>query len=309
LQVFATDRDFLNSVRIIRRYPINLSCGDLPLGMAAAQTHFVGGFMSISLRQITVVCLFLLLADVTLTTEVEQDKLYGGICVEALDEPARPETGEPAAGNMLDLDGDVSFVKGLLRCDLSQGFALDLPRPLCDDAEWINAPADVTSSPNADLAGGYNRSDWRTALFFSGAFGEDRGELYTAHLSFETDFWGASSVAFQPFGGVGVGRDDTTGVFGLDIILKYPILSGGGTTVNVEGGGGVQQAGPDSWPDDGTHFNFRTNLGVGVEIDAGGGQSWLFGGRWLHVSNAHIDDQQNPGVNEIMVYAGWGFRF
>jgi hypothetical protein len=144
-------------------------------------------------------------------------------------------------------------------------------------------------------------------MFGGVAFGDSAGELYTAHLSFERVVWGQLSWALQPFTGAGVGTSDTAGIYGLDSIWKYPVLSTGAAKVNIEGGGGVQQSGPMSWPTDGSHFNWRAQLGLGIKVDTGQDQNLLFGSRWLHVTG--MDESENNNVDEIMLYAGFQLRF
>ena len=106
-----------------------------------------------------------------------------------------------------------------------------------------------------------------------------------------------------------MGENDKTAVYGFDQILKYPVWTNGSMTWNFEGGGGLQFAGPDSWPDEATHYNFRAILGGGLEYETAQNQRLLFGARWLHVGNLDLDKDKNPEVNELMLYGGWRLRF
>jgi hypothetical protein len=177
------------------------------------------------------------------------------------------------------------------------------------EPQAVPAPAPLyPGEPAPSTIYAFGRS-WTVDILGSAAFGDSQGELYGVHASFETPFWGDWTLALQPFAGVGVGKEDEAVVLAFDQVLKYPVWTNGPMKVNFEGGGGLQQAGPDSWPDDSTHFNFRTILGGGLEYETAQYQKLLFGARWLHVGNLDIDKDKNPELNELMLYGGWRLRF
>jgi len=133
-----------------------------------------------------------------------------------------------------------------------------------------------------DSSGDSQWGRWTTDIFAGAAFADQHGELYTVGVSFERAVYKELSIAFQPFGGVGVGKSDVSGVIGLDAIFKHPIYKNKIFTVNFEGGGGLQYAGPSQL---------------------------LFGARYLHVSNGGINKDSNPGVDEIFLYGGFQLTF
>ncbi|MBE0536638.1 MAG: hypothetical protein IH624_13310 [Phycisphaerae bacterium] len=151
--------------------------------------------------------------------------------------------------------------------------------------------------------------EWTADLLGTAAFGDSQGELYTAALSLETLIWDKWSLVLQPFGGIGQGDGDTTGVFGFDHLLKYPLFTSGAMKFNFEGGGGVQQAGPRSWPDEAPHFTARGILGAGIEWNTAQYQRLLFGARWLHVSDTFLSDDEKVHVDSLMLYGGFQMRF
>ncbi|MFA6045786.1 MAG: acyloxyacyl hydrolase, partial [Phycisphaerales bacterium] len=82
-------------------------------------------------------------------------------------------------------------------------------------------------------------------------------------------------------------------------------------TVYADIGIGILGA-TDNVPSNGTSFDFTPRAGVGFTYalnDAG--DLRLVGGlRWAHVSNARIHgDDDNPGVDTIMMYSGVQFPF
>ncbi len=152
-------------------------------------------------------------------------------------------------------------------------------------------------------------SRWTTDIFAGAAFADQQGELYTVGASFERRFYEELSIAFQPFGGVGVGKSDASGVIGLDALIKHPIYKNKIFTVNFEGGAGIQYAGSKSWPRDGSHFNWRPQAGFGVRFNTGNDLQLLFGARYMHISNGGINKHSNSGVDEIFLYGGFQLTF
>ena len=165
------------------------------------------------------------------------------------------------------------------------------------------------ASGTLESSGDSQSPRWTTDIFAGAAFADQQGELYTVGVSFERLVYKEWSIAFQPFGGAGVGKSDTSSVFGLDALLKHPIYKNKIFTVNFEFGAGMQYAGPKSWPRDGSHFNWRPQGGFGVRFNTGNGRQLLFGARYIHISNGGINDDSNCGVDEIFLYGGFQLTF
>ncbi len=160
-----------------------------------------------------------------------------------------------------------------------------------------------------ESSGDSQSSEWTTDIFAGAAFADQQGELYTVGASFERLVYKEWSIAFQPFGGVGVGKSDTSGVVGVDALLKHPIHKNKIFIVNFEFGGGIQYAGSKSWPRDGSHFNWRPQAGFGVRFNTDKDRQLLFGARYIHISNGGINKQSNCGVDEIFLYGGFQLTF
>ena len=61
-------------------------------------------------------------------------------------------------------------------------------------------------------------------------------------------------------------------------------------------------------PGNGTEFNFTPQAGLGVTYDIGNEVRLIGGVKWHHISNADLDED-NPGRDSIMAYAGVSFPF
>lgn len=172
------------------------------------------------------------------------------------------------------------------------------------DSPGISPPEDPEKAKEELKA-----SRWICDIFGGAAFGDQQGELYTVNFSFEKHNPGRWSLAWQPFAGVGAGKDDISGVIGLDAILKHPLLSNGFFTLNFEGGGGIQYAGTKSWPRDGSHFNWRPQFGFGIRFTPDKDKHALLGARYIHISNGGINSESNSGIDSLYFYAGLNLRF
>jgi hypothetical protein len=67
--------------------------------------------------------------------------------------------------------------------------------------------------------------------------------------------------------------------------------------------GGVMQA-AKSVPEEGSHFNFTQDTGLGFEAQFTDRISWIGGYRMKHLSNAQINGYNNPAQNDHHFYTG-----
>lgn len=151
-------------------------------------------------------------------------------------------------------------------------------------------------------------SKWNVDLFAGTGFGDDQGEFYTTHLSFQKNGLDGFGLAWQPFAGFAIGKEDNSALLGLDLLLKWPIYTFQNMRLYFEGGGGVQYSSPKSWPNSGSHFNWRPQFGFGLRVNTNPDQQLLFGARYVHISNGGIKDY-NCNVDEIFLYGGIKLRF
>ncbi len=93
----------------------------------------------------------------------------------------------------------------------------------------------------------------------------------------------------------------------LALLFRWHFINEGNWTMYVDGGAGLLYTSSDV-PDHGSSFNFTPQAGIGFTYDIGHNNRLMFGGRWHHVSNANIYDE-NPGLDSIMVYAGINMPF
>ena len=75
----------------------------------------------------------------------------------------------------------------------------------------------------------------------------------------------------------------------------------------VDAGAGLLYTSSDV-PDHGSSFNFTPQAGIGFTFDIGQNNRLMIGGRWFHVSNANIYDE-NPGLDSAMLYVGINMPF
>ncbi len=146
----------------------------------------------------------------------------------------------------------------------------------------------------------------------SGSFGDDAGELYTAHVGLGYLLRDDLSVNLEVIAGeidIDQGRMGSAWVAGLDLLVRWHFARGNGWTIYTEGGAGLQQS-ADPFPVGGTHFNFRPQMGVGFTLRFNHSVNLMAGARWLHISNADKDSpSDNPGYDAAMIYSGFMIRF
>lgn len=172
----------------------------------------------------------------------------------------------------------------------------------------LSDPANGADASSEELSDELDNSRWMVDLFGGVGFGDDQGELYTTHLSFQKGSEDKFGIAWQPFTGFAVGQEDTSGLLGLDMLLKFPIFSRQNCRLYFEGGAGIQYSGPKSWPNGGSHFNWRPQFGFGMRVNPNPDQQMVFGVRYMHISNGGTK-AYNCNVDEIFLYGGIRIRF
>ena len=167
--------------------------------------------------------------------------------------------------------------------------------------------ADVSSSANDDwLAPG----QWNLTLTGGASIGDDAAELYEAHFGIGCNLVQDLSLNFELIGGYATvdnrlgntGHDG--GLTGFDLIVRWHFLKGKKWAIYFDGGLGLMYS-DHSVPANGTHFNFRDQMGLGVSFMIGESTRLITGARWHHISNLDKrGDDDNPGYDGAFVYAG-----
>ncbi len=120
-------------------------------------------------------------------------------------------------------------------------------------------------------------------------------------------FWrGNWELLGQLFGGEQI-KPRNAYVVGAAPLLRYNFATGTRLVPFITGGAGVSLT-DIRHPDLGSDFEFNLQGGVGAHWFFKRNVSAMLEGRWLHLSNAGIDEPNN-GVNTIMIYLGANWFF
>lgn len=153
---------------------------------------------------------------------------------------------------------------------------------------------------------------WSFQTYGSVSVGDENGEMYTGHIGVGYYLWDNFSINLEAVGGylnIEEGRNSEGSLVGLDLLIRHHLIIGDGWTIYFDGGGGIQQT-SEPFPSGGTHFNFRPQGGLGVTLNLSDSAMFMGGVRWIHVSNASKDGQDNnPGYDSAQIYAGMIFSF
>jgi hypothetical protein len=117
---------------------------------------------------------------------------------------------------------------------------------------------------------------------------------------------GSVEVVGEPFY-LAVFQGHTAHVGGFSVLLKYNIWTGTRFVPFVEGGGGASYASTDV-PPDSSHFNFITQIGVGLHYFVSERTTLDFRGIFHHISNANTASN-NPGLNSALFSIGMTFLY
>lgn len=157
-------------------------------------------------------------------------------------------------------------------------------------------------------------------------FGAEGSKWWTVGAGVGGDFDGTDSVnVFGTFGYFVVEDVELQGELGLwyfsqpgdDALgiapvfnIRWHFLNRDTWTLYADVGIGILAA-TDDVPSGGTSFDFTPRLGIGwTQQLTDSGTRLVLGARWQHFSNARIfGDDDNPGLDEGMLYAGIMFPF
>ncbi len=102
-------------------------------------------------------------------------------------------------------------------------------------------------------------------------------------------------------------EDDDAFGGNFNLLFRWHFLTRDTWSLYMDGGAGLLAA-TERVPGDGTNFNFTPQAGLGMTYQVGETARLSVGARWHHISNARIDDD-NPGQDSILIYAGVSFPF
>ena len=165
-------------------------------------------------------------------------------------------------------------------------------------------------SPGTDP---FAQGRWTLQLYGSGTSSKNTDGLYSGHVGVGYHFRDGISINAEFVGSAiqmqntkhDAGGDSASGAF--DLILRWHFLRGDGWSIFGDVGGGVMES-MESFPANGSHFNFRPQAGLGATLRITD-DCYLMGGvKWLHVSNANLRER-NPGFDSAMFYMGLMFPF
>lgn len=104
-------------------------------------------------------------------------------------------------------------------------------------------------------------------------------------------------------------RPDDAIAGGINIGLRYQFLEYERLALFVEGYAGVLYGHRD-FPEQGTHFNFNEQLGLGATFRLRNNLHLVGGARYMHISNAQIHGvDENPTFDGVGGYVGVMFTF
>jgi hypothetical protein len=179
--------------------------------------------------------------------------------------------------------------------------------PPRQDVIELGAVQDKTTQPSASIFGEEGSRYWTITI--AGASDFDEGDAAIASLGFT--YFIADNLALD----ISVNADyvnqdgPNAGGGGFTLLMRYHFWHTADNVFSVyaDAGAGMLFTSNDV-PANGSSVNFTPQAGLGVSCDVGGGNRFMFGARWFHISNANTY-KSNPGRDSGMVYAGLAFPF
>jgi hypothetical protein len=182
----------------------------------------------------------------------------------------------------------------------------------------MRAAAQVAAPPVMDAAPAtpkppFSQDTWSFQTYGTASFGDgaNQGEVWTLHVGagyflrdgFSVNLEGVGAYIDMNPNDAAQGGQAAGG--GLDLLLRWHFLRDRDWSLYADGGAGFLQS-SQSFPADGTHFNFTPQAGFGGTLHLVDGLYLMGGTRWYHISNARIPHgaARNPGYDSIMFYAG-----
>ncbi len=166
--------------------------------------------------------------------------------------------------------------------------------------------------------GAFKQGSWAVDAFGLGAGGLDDELDATYGGGVGLSYYFRDHLALRgEFIGLGLDQegDDAAGG-GFTLLGRWHFYEHDRLTLYVEGGAGFLQSdvsvpdGPAQSGNDGTHFNFTPQAGLGATYRLRDRLYLTGGARFMHISNADISgDDENPGTNTIGGYVGLMWTF
>jgi len=190
-------------------------------------------------------------------------------------------------------DSDVQA--GLLGQDLLTASLLALNEDGLESQD-INDPFDME---------GFGPDKWYFEAYGSGAIEFSGGnDAYSGHAG--VGFFFHEQFSFSIIGAAGymsVPSNDDSQYVGFDLLPRWHFAKWDQLRLFVEVGAGLHYAFPERFPENGSHFNFRSHAGMGVLYQLTEQVYLLGGANYLHISNANLVSP-NVGWDGIEGYFG-----
>jgi outer membrane protein W len=164
----------------------------------------------------------------------------------------------------------------------------------------------------------FAEGNWVWTFYAGGAFGDEAGEVYLAHigagyhfvdnLSINIEGLVAFADADESFMSMGATTENSGGG-GFNLLFRWHFWNESNFSMYLDGGCGMIVF-SDEFPAHGTNHNFTPQAGVGFTFDLNDDAMLMAGARWYHISNArHSGKDNNPGFDAALIYAGvmWPF--
>ncbi len=201
---------------------------------------------------------------------------------------------------------------------------VDAPVVMGQPATDLSVPAqpaeaasneDLTKLSGGNVAFGSSGSTW-WGVGGGAAFGfgdvDGKGYVTISHfLAADFELTGELAGWYLSLHNDSAGVDDegSTGGASVSGILRYHFVNTGAWTVFVDGGVGILFSGDDV-PAESSAMNFVPRVGAGFTARITEATRLQAGACWHHISNADFNgDDENPGRDGVMVYAGLLFAF
>jgi hypothetical protein len=170
-----------------------------------------------------------------------------------------------------------------------------------------------THSPNP-----FDDGSWTFQSYASVTWGEHDNTLAQVHVGGGYFFIDGLSINLQLVGSFLHSHDvddsgedgdphsgDDSGAGGLDALFRWHFLRDkeeGRWSIFADAGAGIMVS-SESFPADGSHFNFTPQAGLGGTLRLTDRLHLIGGVKWYHVSNAYTQDR-NPGYDGVQGYLG-----
>lgn len=167
-------------------------------------------------------------------------------------------------------------------------------------------PSEVTTTAAAAPFG--TAGAWRWNI--QGGGGSDFDEIDFAFGGVSVSYFASDKISIElEYNGMYYSQEGFADAYGLNfnLLFRWHFLQRENWSLYVDGGAGLL-ATNENVPHNGSSFNFTPQAGVGITYEIADNVRMFTGARWHHVSNSG-SFENNPGLDELQMYAGVSFPF